>query len=115
MLPLLRGGSAADLRQTVLIEHHHPGPDSSDPDAPVPHGANPTTYAALRTTNGLYVEYVDAETGYYNLTQDSYELKNIVASLPTAKRQRLHDILAASEACKGAEACWNAQRMSAEP
>ena len=115
LLPLLRGGSAADWRRTVLIEHRHPGPDSSDPDAPVPHGANPTTYSALRTANGLYVEYVDGETGYYNLEQDPYELKNIVASLPTAKGQRLHDILVASKACKGAEACWNAQRMLAEP
>ena len=76
------------------------------------HAANPTSYEALRIENALYVEYDDDEIGYYDLSQDPDELKNIAPSLPAARRQRLHDVLRANKECKGAEACWNAQRLT---
>ena len=75
------------------------------------HAANPTSYEALRTENALYVEYDDDEIGYYDLSQDPDELKNIAPSLPAARRQRLHDVLRSNKECKGAEACWSAQRL----
>ena len=115
LVTLLQGGSVADWRQTALIEHRRPFADASDPDAPMPHAANPTSYEALRATKGLYVEYIDGETGYYDLTHDPNELRNVVATLPAARRQRWHDVLRANKECQGAQACWNAQRMTPEP
>jgi N-acetylglucosamine-6-sulfatase len=114
LVPLLRGtagAAAADWRHAALVEHHRPFPDPSDPDAPMLHAANPTSYAALRTESALYVEYEDGETGYYDLARDPDELANVAASLPAARRQRLHEILQATKECRGAEACWSAQRM----
>lgn len=112
LVPLLRGSPATEWRHSALVEHHRPFPDPSDPDAPMRHAANPTTYAALRTETALYVEYESGETGYYDLAKDPDELVNAASSLPAAKRQRLHDALRASKECRGAEACWNAQRMA---
>jgi N-acetylglucosamine-6-sulfatase len=112
LVPLLRGTPAPDWRSTALIEHHRPGDDPSGPDAPVPHGGNPTTYEALRLKDALYVEYLDDETGYYDLTRDPIELKNIAAKLPAAKRKRLQDALRANKECQGAQACWRAQHVT---
>jgi arylsulfatase A-like enzyme len=111
LVPLLRGTSVVDWRDAALIEHRRPGDDPSDPDAPVPHGGNPTTYEALRTADALYVEYLDDETGYYDLKRDPLELKNIAPSLSETKRKLPHDALQASKACQGAQACWNAQHL----
>lgn len=112
LVPLLRGGgTTGGWRQTALVEHHRPFPDPSDPDAPMLHAANPTSYAALRTGHALYVEYEDGETGFYDLGRDPDELRN-VAALPAARRQRLHDVLRANQECRGARACWDAQRMT---
>jgi len=114
LLPLLRGNTAADWRNVALIEHHRPRPDPSDPDAPAPHAGNPTSYEALRTGNALYVEYESEETGYYDLSRDPLELKNIASKLPAAKRKQLHEVLLANKACQGAQACWSAQHMTPE-
>jgi len=111
LVPLLRGNTVADWRHVALIEHRRPSKDPSDPDAPMRYGANPTSYEALRTENGMYVEYEDGEIGYYDLLRDPEELKNVAPGLPAEKRQRLHDVLRANKECKGAESCWNAQRM----
>lgn len=114
LVPLLRGRTlppTVEWRHTALVEHHRPFPDPSDPDAPMVHAANPTSYAALRTENALYVEYEDGETSYYDLARDPDELANVAPGLAAAKRQRLHDALRASKECRGAVACWNAQRM----
>jgi arylsulfatase A-like enzyme len=112
LVPLLRGSPATEWRRSALVEHHRPFPNPSDPDAPMLHAANPTSYAALRTETALYVEYESGEIGYYDLARDPDELANVASNLPAAKRQRLHDALRASKQCRGAEACWNAQRMA---
>ncbi len=111
LVALLRGGPAAEWRGAALIEHHHPGQDASDPDAPVPHGGNPPTYAALRLEGAMYVEYQGDETGYYDLGRDPDELHNVAKKLPEAKRRQLHDMLRANQSCKGAESCWAAGRI----
>jgi N-acetylglucosamine-6-sulfatase len=112
LVPLLRGGPTPDWRNTALIEHHHPIPNASDPDAPVLHGGNPPSYEALRSPNAMYVEYESGEVGYYDLGRDPYELKNVAQKLSGAQRKQWHDALAANKACKGAESCWAAGRIS---
>jgi len=112
LVPILRGGAVTDWRRMALIEHHRNFPDPTDPDAPIQHAADPTSYAALRLEGALYVEYEDGEVGYYDLRSDPSELKNVAPSLPSAKHQRLHDIITANKACLGSQACWNAQGLA---
>jgi hypothetical protein len=73
---------------------------------------NPTSYAALRTADAVYVEYADGEVEYHDIAKDPDELTNGAESLAPAKRERLHEILRANRECRGAEPCWNAQRMT---
>jgi len=103
---LLRGGAPPDWRNAVLVEHHGPAVDRDDPDAQSTDSGNPPTYNALRTGSFLYVEYVNGEREYYDLRTDPYELHNIVASLPPARLQQLHQALTTYEHCHGAAACW---------
>src|SRR5215469_9823206 len=112
LIPLLGGKLVADWRRVALVEHRHPGYNASDPDAPPRHSANPPSYEAVRTAEGTYVEYQTGEATYYNLMQDPNELRNFISSLPAAKRQRLHEILAANSSCRGAVQCWQAQSMT---
>ncbi len=112
LVPLLRGNPVADWRHMALIEHHRPFPDPSDSDAPLPHAANPTSYAALRTDSALYVEYEDGELGFYDLSRDPEALTNVAPGLPAAIRERWHDVLRANKECRGAQACWDAQRLT---
>ena len=114
LVSLLHGkkDAAQDWRHSALIEHKRPSADAADdPDAPIRHASNPTTYAALRTDGALYVEYEDGEVGYYDLANDPQELKNIASTLAKADADRLHDILSATKSCQGAEACWAAQKQ----
>ena len=116
LLPLLRAGGAPEAwRKMALIEHHHPGPDKTDPDLPESSSGNPPSYEAIRTADALYVEYSDTknEIGYYDLKQDPMELHNIAGSLPAAKLHRLHEVLMANSTCKGGVACWAAQGTAA--
>ncbi len=112
LLPLLQGGDVAEWRHVALVEHKRPGPSITDPDAPIPHSADPVTYNALRLDNAMYVEYEDGEVGYYDLTRDPYELSNTAQSLTPAQHQRLHEILTANQQCHGQQACWAAQSMT---
>jgi len=110
---LLHQGVTADWRHLALIEHHGlPVPDRADPDTPMAHAANPTTYEALRGENALYVEYQNGETGYYDLNEDLYELHNIASTVPGARLQRWHEALTANVECHGAEGCWKAERLT---
>ncbi len=114
LVALLHGGAATEWRHVALVEHHRPGPlpNINDPDAPIPHSANPTTYNALRLAGAMYVEYADGEVGYYDLVKDPLELTNVAPSVPAAQLQRLHAILLANTQCKGATQCWAAQSMT---
>jgi N-acetylglucosamine-6-sulfatase len=112
LVPLLRGDHVAAWRDVALIEHHHPLPNASDPDAPIPHGGNPPTYTALRSANAMYVEYEGGEVGYYDTTRDPHELRNIAPNLPIPKRKQWHDTLQANKDCHGADACWAAQHLA---
>ena len=114
LLALLKGGAgAAGWRKLALIEHHHPGPDKSDPDLPEPSSGNPPSYEAVRSAEALYVEYSDTknEIGYYDLKQDPLELHNQAALLSPETLRKFHEALAANATCKGSIACWNAQGL----
>lgn len=101
----------SDWRHVALIEHHHPAPDPTDPDMPAPFSANPPSYEALRGETFLYVEYDHGDRSYYDLTRDPLELKNILTTVPADRLQKLHALLQSVVACKGAQACWEAQHM----
>jgi N-acetylglucosamine-6-sulfatase len=106
LVPLLRGRYVAGWRQAALIEHHGPDIDPRDPDHPSLHGGNPTSYEALRTARGTYVEYRDGEREYYDRRTDPAERRNIVATLSPATLARLHATLLRLERCHGAGSCW---------
>jgi arylsulfatase A-like enzyme len=61
-----------------------------------------TEYAALRTTQQLYVEYASGERELYDVVKDPYELHNLQASADPELLARLAARLAALKACAGA-------------
>jgi N-acetylglucosamine-6-sulfatase len=111
LLHPVTSGAPADWRHMALIEHHHPGPDKTDPDLPEPSSGNPPSYEAIRSADALYVEYSDTknEIGYYDLKSDPMELHNIADTLSPDKLKQLHAILTENTACKGTQSCWTAQ------
>ncbi|HYB71671.1 MAG TPA: sulfatase-like hydrolase/transferase, partial [Candidatus Bathyarchaeia archaeon] len=114
LVPLWQGGAPSEWRRMALIEHRRPFPDSTDPDAPMLHSENPTSYEALRTAKAMYVEYETGEVGYYELATDPEELRNVASTLSEGARQRWHEALRANRECRGSEACWSAQRLATE-
>ena len=72
---------------------------------------NPTSYEALRTAHGVYVEYVNGEREFYDLASDPFELYNSVASLTPVLRERLHRTLDALKSCHDALSCWAAAHI----
>jgi arylsulfatase A-like enzyme len=111
LAPLLHGDKVAAWRNVVLIEHHDPKFDPTDPDADTGAVKNPSTYEAIRTATTVYVEYVTGETEFHDRATDPYELSNTAASLPAATVAKLHATIAAIAACKTADECWAAQHM----
>jgi N-acetylglucosamine-6-sulfatase len=107
LLGLLHGFAQRPWRDAVLIEHHHPETPNGDPDHQTARGGNPPSYEALRTKDGLYVEYVDGEREWYDLRTDPNELDNRYEQLDYAERFALHEWLAALQACRG-EGCRRA-------
>ena len=108
LLPLFASRRVPGWRRAVLVEHHGPDRDLTDPDYPPPQSGNPMSYKAIRTRHAVYVEYVDGEREYYNLRRDPYELRNTAALLSRPQRKSLHGRLRALSTCAGASACWHA-------
>lgn len=112
---LLQGKESDAWRSIALVEHKHDdGKTSTDPDKPAKQSGNPPDYAALRMPGALYVEYEDGSglIGYYDMTNDPYQLHNIAGTLSPEKRKALHEALLANTACKGHDQCWAAQSMT---
>jgi arylsulfatase A-like enzyme len=101
LVPVLKGG--AQTRDGVLIEHHGPDHQATDPDLPAPGSGNPPSYEALRTGNEVYVEYADGEREYYDIKRDPNELDNTVNQVPAARLSRLRSTLHHLEKCSGQE------------
>jgi N-acetylglucosamine-6-sulfatase len=114
LLPLLHGTPVAGWRNAVLIEHHHPMPSRTDPDAQSSVSGNPPSYEAMRTKDFLYVEYIDGEREFYDLRTDPYELHNLAAGLSFAQLNALHAELLGLQDCHGAAACWTAGHVGAQ-
>jgi arylsulfatase A-like enzyme len=112
LLALLRRGSVGDWRREILVEHHGRVFDAGDPDLPTQGSGNPPSYEAIRTPSSLYVEYGNGEREYYDLTHDPFELRNLAAGLPSARKRTLHRTLARIERCRGGRSCWRAQHGS---
>ncbi len=111
LVGLLQGGTPADWRNAVLVEHHHPVATNADPDLQGPGSGNPPSYEAMRTTDFLYVEYVDGERELYDLRTDPYELNNLAPYMSSAELAAFHDALAAMEQCHSSDACWAAMHV----
>ncbi len=113
LLPLLRGEPSADWRKAVLIEHRRPtsleeaGPDWQSS------AWNPLSYHAMRLEDALYVEYADGQREYYDIARDPYELRNLAPQLTLAQLRALHRPLVAMMTCRGADACWAAEKAAA--
>jgi arylsulfatase A-like enzyme len=113
LLDLLHGQPApADWQRAILVEHHGPVTDPSDPDLQPPSAGDPPSYEAMRATTFLYAEYVTGEREYYNLTRDPYELHNLAGRLPAQQLARLHTELEALANCHGATQCQHAASTS---
>jgi arylsulfatase A-like enzyme len=99
---LLRTGFAPSWRDVTLVEHHGP-PGAGDPDRQDHLAGKPPSYRALRFADALYVAYDNPSRPpeYYDLTSDPYERRNVYASLPPERRQRLAVILEALRTCVG--------------
>ena len=107
LVPLLRGKAPAGWRDAVLVEHHHPPTPNGDPDRQTSVSGNPPSYEAIRTSDELYVEYVDGEREWYDMRVDPGQLHNRYNELPAIAREGLHDRLVWLEACAG-EGCRRA-------
>jgi arylsulfatase A-like enzyme len=120
LVPLLKG-TVAGWRKVALVEHHGPPDDPSDPDHEhnerVSGGANPPDYAALRSADYMYVEYMNdgktvSEQSYYDLNADPDEMHNKFDTLPAATKKTLHDLVDKNKTCgqSGKPTCWSAQQ-----
>jgi hypothetical protein len=96
----------------VLIEHHGPVRGPIDPDLVGVGSGNPTSYEAIRTPREVYVEYVNGDREYYDLTRDPGETDNTMRSLSPRRRVRLHATLKALETCRGQLTCWAAGHLA---
>jgi arylsulfatase A-like enzyme len=111
LLPLLHGRATGIWRNAALVEHRAPFKTIFDPDFQQPASGRPTSYEAIRTTDFLYVEYLDGELEFYDLRTDPFQLHNIVDQLPQSSLLQLHRDLSRMRHCRG-RACWNAMQIA---
>jgi N-acetylglucosamine-6-sulfatase len=105
MSPLWHGQHPRHWQQGVLIEHRGPNNQAGDPDQQNAGHANPPSYEAVRTADGLYVRYADGEEEYYATNHDPHELHNYGAKgVPC----QLREMLSALRDCHGTRTCQTA-------
>lgn len=113
LVPLLQGRTVGGWREAALVEHRGARLASWDPDFQSGASSNPPTYEALRTRDGLYVEYANGEREYYDHRSDPHELENIADELPASRLAQLSDAVAAMRICRGI-GCREASRLGVE-
>ncbi len=111
-MPLLRGETVQDWRTAVLVEHHGPNKDPSDPDLPGQRSGNPPSYEAMRTKTSVYIEYATGEREYHDLAADPYELHNSYSSLPASQKLSLAEAIKGMQNCHDRNACRQAERVN---
>jgi N-acetylglucosamine-6-sulfatase len=99
-VPLLHPGppSPANWRSAFLEEA------VKAPQGPIDRPA----FKAVRTSNHLWVEYVNGERELYNLREDPYELQSVHQTAPLALKQRLSSKLDRLRECSR-QGCRNAE------
>jgi N-acetylglucosamine-6-sulfatase len=111
LVPLLHGTPPGDWRDAVLVEHHGPLLDPSDPDYQPFMAGIPPSYNAIRTERYLYVSYRDGDREFYDLSTDPFELHNRFASMPLGLRLRLELSVNRLASCHGSTSCWAAGHL----
>jgi arylsulfatase A-like enzyme len=115
LLPLLHGQAPSDWRNVVLIEHRERLQAGVDPDLQPASSGKPPSYAAIRSPDLLYVEYVTGEREVYDLRRDPYELHNLAPVLSSDRPSvmvLLHRALRSLRRCHGASRCWAAAHLN---
>ena len=107
LAPLFAGGII--YRTMAVVEYLRAGMSPSDPDYIMSRSGDPPSYTAIRAKTWMYVEYATGEVGYYDMTTDPDQLRNIVATITPARLAELHASLVANATCVGAAQCWAAQ------
>ncbi len=114
LLPLLHAKPRSQLTwRTAVVVEHRGQTGSGDPDFDYGNlSGNPTSYEAVRLPGAVYVEYLDGEREYYDITHDPFERHNIYGRLSGATKARLHAILGPLTRChgSGSNSCWKAER-----
>lgn len=114
LVPLLHGETPPDWRTAALVEHRRPTALTIGPDQDSKYAANPPSYDAMRTSDYLYLEYVDGTGEFYDLNRDPEELDNLFSRLPDVTRRALHRALVALKHCRASE-CRAADRAAPLP
>ena len=102
---LWHGATPARWQQAVLVEHHGPDDAKGDPDRQNAKHADPPSYEAVRTANGLFVRYLSGEQEYYDTRTDPDEVHNEGGG---AVPSSMSTMLTALSTCHGAQACQKA-------
>jgi arylsulfatase A-like enzyme len=111
LVPLFDGPAPDDWRDAILVEHHGPLRNPSDPDyQPYPAG-KPPSYEAIRTQRYLYVTYAYGEHELYDLATDPNQLHNRFATIPLGLWLRLELTLNRLASCHGSASCWAAEHL----
>ena len=92
-------GRPTPWRDALLAEHLASAPPK-DPDHE--DDWQPPNYAAMRTRDYLYVEYVTGARQLYDLVRDPAQMHNLAAVASPELLARLHDSLQALSHCAGA-------------
>jgi arylsulfatase A-like enzyme len=113
MVALLRGEAAGRWREAFLVEqeeqHFHQGgrkrqvlepQDMMEQQLAAAREGIPA-YAALRTATHMYAVYSTGERELYDLTNDPYELNNVIDSADGKSIDQLDKWLGAYRRCKG--------------
>ena len=108
LTPLLAGKTPSSWQQAVLVEHHGPDDVPGDPDRQNAKHADPPSYEAVRTADGLYVRYVNGQTEYYDTARDPLELHNLGGA---AAPPEMPKALVAMENCHTAATCQAAAHL----
>ncbi|GAB3248216.1 sulfatase family protein [Kineosporia babensis] len=112
LAPLWSGGSLD--RKYVLVEHKGMDVDKMDPDTGIFRSPIPPDYAAIRTTEWLYIKYNNGQREYYDLLKDPLELNNIAGRVSKTRIRQLDTKLRQIRECSGQDDCGTAQASGAK-